>query len=154
MTAKRKTRRKAQAEARVGATAQTVARLKPDPIAWLATRRRDVKPEHIRAAEEIRDIYAAVTAGLWPRSQQFEREPAGERSGMPMRLVVAHVDRYLPWTRASGQACSVVFDLVWEGATCAEVDTARRWRKGTAADVVVQSLGVYAMLAGWLSRAA
>jgi hypothetical protein len=155
-------------------TAETEARLRPDPISWLVAN-ETLTREQGRAAVEIRDIYERVAAGLLARAGDMVSRASGGRPQMPERIALLHAQRYLPWVHHLGgrdadaadvaparparagrcpPALEVTIDVVVESRALAACDRARRWRNGTAARLLAYALMLYTDLAGWESNAA
>lgn len=147
-------------------TAETEAKLRPDPIVRLVAN-ETLTREQGRAAVEIRTIYERVAAGLLARTSDPANRSPGTRPEMPERIALLHATRYLPWVRylagppapARGagfggqarcpEALEVAVAVAIEGASLASADRARRWRNGTAARVLAYALALYADAAGW-----
>src|SRR5262249_7702837 len=82
-------------------TAETEARLRPDPIVRLVAN-ETLTREQGRAAVEIREIYERVAAGLLARAGDLVSRAKGGRLEMPERIAVLHAQRYLPWAHYLG----------------------------------------------------
>lgn len=151
-------------------TAETEARLRPDPLVRLIAN-QTLTREQGRAAVEIREIYERVAAGLLAHTSDPARRSSRGRAEMPERIALLHVQRYLPWAHYLGgravepaasarpqrparrgrcpAALEVAIDVLIDGRALADGDAARRWRNGTAAKLLVYALAVYADMAGW-----
>jgi hypothetical protein len=150
-------------------TAQTEARLRPDPIVRLVAN-ETLTREQGRAAVEIREIYERVAAGLLARAGDLVSRAKGGRLEMPERIAVLHAQRYLPWAHYLGgreveaaslraarppragrcpPALTVVIDVVIESRSLTQCDRERLWRNGTAVKLLAYALALYAEFAGW-----
>ena len=83
-------------------TAETAARLRPDPIVRLVAN-ETLTREQGKAAVEIRQVFERIAAGLLSRSH----DPAGASGGahrteVSDRIATLHATRYLPWARYLG----------------------------------------------------
>lgn len=114
--------------------------------------------EEVRAALEIRQVYHAIVGGLFPRAH----DPSGIGvRGAPRPdwspAMTAAYERYCAWAKELSDRLSlggppileICVDAIVDGMTCAEIDQARRWRKGRAADLIREGLERYAVRAGW-----
>ena len=80
---------------RVKPTAETLAKLKPDALREMQ-RSGHLGETEMRAAQEISEVWVAITSGNWARAQAFDDARGG--SGLiPERLARAHAERFLPW---------------------------------------------------------
>ena len=82
-------------------TAETQARLRPDPIARLVAN-ETLTREQGRAALEIRIVYERIAAGLLSRSRDLAGASSGHRTEVSDHIAVLHATRYLPWARYLG----------------------------------------------------
>lgn len=154
----------------VKATAETEARLRPDPIARLVAN-ETLTAAQGRAAVEIRMIFERISAALLARAGNLElRGPRGS-SNLAERVALLHARRYLPWARyLAGQpaeepprgaaskpaksgrcaaALEIAIELVIDQRSLSDCDAGRRWRNGTAGKLLAYALAVYADIAGW-----
>ncbi len=104
-----------------------------------------------QAMVEIHAAFAAVTAGLACKAQNFDRVARGftDWSGRQAALV----SDYFRWKKllaADGASPEMAMDVLAEGRSCMEVDRNRGLPKGRARANLVQSLKVYARMRGWL----
>ncbi|HZB90760.1 MAG TPA: hypothetical protein VE397_04910 [Stellaceae bacterium] len=147
-------------------TAETEAKLRPDPIVRLVAN-ETLTREQGRAAVEIRTIYERLSAGLLARTSDPANRSPGTRPNLPERIALLHSQRYLPWARLLGgaaaepsraapaqqgrcpEALEVAIAVIIDGATLAQCDRARHWRNGTSAQLLVYALALYTDLAGW-----
>jgi hypothetical protein len=114
--------------------------------------------EHLAAAAEIERVFLALTSGLFTRPRREEIR-GGRPRDMTEAAALAPADRFRPWARALSErhkaggppVLEVVIDCVVDGLTLREIDSQRRWRHGRAAAYVVEGLGLYATMAGWLA---
>ncbi|WP_422028455.1 hypothetical protein [Pyruvatibacter mobilis] len=172
-------RRVAQAEVVDGrdlGTARTrgrAAKLRQSRIALLS-RRGQIDPVAERAATEIETVLMAVSRGLAPRAQSYERAPDGTRAGkdplarMTDREYAAWLNRYCPWVALMsrvppmlvrdgcrsvtvfGCGLELTILVVADNATLGDMDRRYGLRKGEATRIVVQMLTRYAQVAGWI----
>ncbi|HWI27847.1 MAG TPA: hypothetical protein VN668_12820 [Stellaceae bacterium] len=159
----------------VKATAETEARLRPDPIARLVAN-ETLTAEQGRAAVEIRMIFERISAALLARAGNLElRGPRGS-SSVAERVALLHARRYLPWARyLAGQpaeeppragawsrlgmkpsksgrcaeALEIAIEVVIDQRSLGQCDAGRHWRNGTAGKLLAYALAVYADIAGW-----
>ncbi|HUC64608.1 MAG TPA: hypothetical protein VMA53_04210 [Stellaceae bacterium] len=142
-------------------TAETAAKLRPDPIVRLVAN-ETLTREQGRAAVEIRMIFERVAAGLLARTSDPANRSPGTRPEIPERIALLHAQRYIPWARYLGgnatspaqrgrcaPALEIATEVVIDGATLAQCDRRRRWRNGTGAKLLVYALSVYTDRAGW-----
>jgi hypothetical protein len=95
-----------EARATPETAAKNRARVAQDPTDALA-RRRDWRPEYSRAAEEIREVFQALQAGLFAGSAGLDAvrvDSSRRRFRQPVermneRLTRLRIDRYTPWSR-------------------------------------------------------
>ena len=86
-------KRKARNEIDYG-TEETRNRLQPDPVLVMISKGLlDTAQEH--AASEIREVYLAITRGLWPKITSGEIR--GLTEGISDGLATAYSTRYRPW---------------------------------------------------------
>ena len=135
-----------------GPTAETLAKLRPDPIILLALR-GDLAREHRFAVQEIRQAVAAITQPVALRVSNPLRAPGpahplereSERSVRLKR-------RYLAWIDELGRQeipTWPVFDVVIDELSCRQSDRQRHKRAGTSRRLLVNALDVYCELSGW-----
>ncbi len=148
-------RRRLSSTDHAGPTAETLAKLRPDPIVLLALR-GDLGREHRVAVQEIRQAVAVVTQPVALRvsnplrvagpTHPLERE--SERNARLKR-------RYLSWIDELGRReipTWPVFDVVIDELSCRQSDRGRRKRAGTARRLLVSALDVYCELSGWPTK--
>jgi len=143
-------------------TPQTQAKLRRDGIRELETRSPLWRPEYRTAADEIREVYLAVTGGLFARAQRYDRVDRGASVGIPEGLARLHRDRYLPWARALSvrhalngpPVLEVVIDAVVDGETVSSIAARRRHRKGHVTAWILEGLALYASGGSRQQRAA
>jgi hypothetical protein len=156
-------------------TAETEAKLRPDPIVRLVAN-ETLTREQGRAALEIRMIHERLAAEL--RARVSNPELRGPRGffGVNEFIALLHAERYLPWVRhlagrgateepeagplkglpvkpARAGRCPEALDIAIEVAvdhrSLRECDAARHWRNGISAKLLAYALAVYADFAGW-----
>jgi hypothetical protein len=152
-------------------TPQTRARLVQDPVRHML-RKGTLEQEHVDAAEEIRDVFEAVTAGLLASARRLDvheviagserrafRQPI-ER--LPERLGTLWRRRYKPWAdavdavevgrsaNARWSALGLTIAVLVDGRTLNAIDRELRLRRGTAAAQFRGALHRYCVVAGWL----
>lgn len=148
---------------RVPPTPQTLAKRQRNPLQVLHERGA-IGDEELRAAVEISRVYHAIIGGLFPRAQDPSRQNI--RSNPPQedwpKSLSDAAKRYKAWAQRLSDnrvmggppILEVCIDAIVDGQTCCEIDKARRWRKGRAADLIREGLEDYACRAGWLQMAA
>jgi hypothetical protein len=156
-------------------TAETEAKLRPDPIVRLVAN-ETLTREQGRAAVEIRLIYERVAGGLLARTGDPANRSPGTAPDLPERIALLHTQRYLPWARylagaaaeepapagslsarparparsgKCGEALDIAVAVAIEHRSLNECDAARLWRHGMAAKLLTYALAVYADIAGW-----
>ena len=106
-----------------------------------------------RAASEIEGVYTAITRRLWVKTSTLERVDASEPLAPLQWLVIAHKDRYLPWTEAlkttGFNAQQIITDVVVDDWSLGEVAQARGRDAQFIKRTVLSGLKLYANLAGW-----
>jgi hypothetical protein len=110
-TPKKRRGRTARAHDCIGATPETLAKLRPDPLLALLSGFGQVGDavghsalEH--AADEIRAVYLAVCGMLMASiggGHRYGQGPGGRRE-IPAFLAWAHAETYLPWADAHPRA--------------------------------------------------
>lgn len=161
-----------------GGTEQTRARLKPDQLLRLLGRGK-LDQVHLNAAEEIRDVFEAITRQIGAKAQDLTRQPSGRRNRrpvvqpverLPAGLRACYVRNYRPWAdvagatwwRKQGRAgveelrvrhLALVIEIVVDGRSLGEVAKGLRLRRHDGlkivADILRESLELYAHMAGW-----
>ena len=161
-----------------GGTAETKARLRPDQLLRLLGR-GNPEPVHLDAAEDIRDIFEAVTRKIGVQAQDPGRPLGGRRNRrpypqpfehLPPSLRARYVRNYRPWAEVAGKTwwrkfgpggveelrirhLAVVVEIVVDGHSLSEVAARLRLRKRdglrVVTDILRESLELYARMAGW-----
>lgn len=111
----------------LGPTAETKAKLRPDPLNVLAEVGWKVGPGKMRrldsaeldAGLSIREIYRCVIAPLMPRSGGMDGA-RGHGCYMSEAMAGEHAQVYVPWCAEHGRLVKHVIDLVWEATLTAE----------------------------------
>lgn len=145
-------------------TAETEARLRPDPIARLVAS-ETLSREQGRAAVEIREIFERIGGALFGRASDLAERSRGARREISDRVTTLHAARYLPWARYLGgwpatrgaeatagrcpPALEVTVDCAVFQLALRVVDLREGWRRGTATGLLCYALMLYADLAGW-----
>lgn len=152
-------------------TPQTRARLGQDPVRHMLGK-GTLEREHADAAEEIRDVFEAVTAGLFASARRLDveevisgaqrrafRQPV-ER--LPERLGVLWRRRYKPWAdavdgiklgttrNARWSALGLAIAVLVDGRSLHGIDRELKLRRGTAAAHFRGALHRYCVVAGWI----
>lgn len=165
-----------------GGTEETRARLKPDQLLRLL-RRGKLDQVHLDAAEEIREVFEALTRQIGAKAQNLARLPAGRRNRRPVvqpveclppGLWACYVRNYRPWAEIAGATrwrkpgrggvddlrvrhLALVIEIVVDGRSLGEVAAGLRLRRRDGlkivADILRESLELYAHMAGWRTRA-
>lgn len=106
--------------------------------------RLELTPSQEFAAEAIRTAYLAITAGLFPKTQNFDRIARGKTENWSNRIIHC-VIQYNLWVLNCKDARTIL-DHVVDGHSCRSIDTGYRWRFGTAAEVIRAGLDLYGTL--------
>lgn len=116
--------------------------------------------EQRRAANEIAEVWRAVSGALYAQVQQYEPHIPGGRSVEDWRvgMIRAYHERYIPWRDEAGRVSAgrgrVVFDLVQAVAVdnygFRQVANRYGMDQRTVLRLVRESLYRYAEMAGWL----
>jgi hypothetical protein len=109
---------------RVGATPETLAKLKPDPFSLLVEHGVLDSAER-DAGLEIRALWYAITGPLVPRASDLTGVSGGG-DGMSDYLAEIHAQVYRPWCHDWGRAVADVIDLVVDAQMPAEVGRLQR----------------------------
>ena len=118
-------------------------------------------PEHISAADEIYRVYDHIVAPVKARNMALDRVDGTKgRAQESEEAALKYHKNFVPWindlTKRQVQGgppiASIVLDIVFHGTTANKIDLAHRWRKGKAADYLVEGLDLYAVQAGFLKR--
>ena len=156
-------------EENLSPTPQTERKLRQDTIvSLLAT--GDLSSDHVRVAEEIREVFETVSRGMFPASSWR----AETNQGSHKRLRMDFVDRmseketilwercYLPWTRqlsceiASGipgtRWLQMVVDIVVENEPLHAIEQKYRLGRGMALGFLVNGLDRYLAIRRELPR--
>tara|TARA_R110000751_G_scaffold11177_4_gene39946 strand:- start:342 stop:752 length:411 start_codon:yes stop_codon:yes gene_type:complete len=104
-----------QKSERFGATPETAAKLRPDPLQTLM-RTANMGPAEERAAAEIRAVYIAVCRDVMGKVMSWT--PPGVdgrgRGEMSNGLAEAHAARFRPWTLAWRKYTTPILRLIIE----------------------------------------
>jgi histone H3/H4 len=150
---------------RVRATAETEAKLRPDPIVRLVAN-ETLTREQGHAAVEIREIYERIGGALFGRASDLAERSRGARREVSDRITWLHATRYLPWARHMGgdpprgpneearpgrlpPALPVAIDAAVFQMSLRSIDRREMWRDGTAAALLRYALRLYCDIAGW-----
>ncbi len=164
-----------------GGTEATKARLKPDQLLRLLKSGK-LEQSHLDAAEEIRDVFEALTRQLGAKAQDLARQPSGRRNRRPVTqpferlppgLRTCYVRNYRPWAQIAGATwwrkpgrggvdglsvrhLALVIEIVVDGHSLGEVAAGLRLRRRDGlkivADILRETLELYAQMAGWRIR--
>lgn len=143
----RKRKRKARritlvGDAPVNPTPETRRKLKPDALWQMA---EELGAERIRASHEIRDAVIIISAPLSIRVQRWEREERGHVEYETERAVRIQ-QRYNAWVDVMSEAKIPVgpaLDMIVEGESGREIETARKWRHGAFKPYFLDALDRY-----------
>jgi hypothetical protein len=114
------------------------------------------------AIREIEICHRAMTQGLGAKISSYgERVSGGPDRDWPAWVALAIRDRYGPWRDAMsirrtafGQPIhEITIDALVDGVSLRSIDSARKWRKGTAKSYIMWGLREYAIMAGWAACA-
>ena len=114
------------------------------------------------AIREIEICHRAMTQGLGAKISSYgERVSGGPDRDWPAWVALAIRDRYGPWRDAMairrtafGQPIhEITIDALVDGVSLRSIDSARKWRKGTAKSYIMWGLREYAIMACWAARA-
>jgi len=114
------------------------------------------------AIKEIEVCHRAICEGLWTKTASYgDRVSGGADRDWPAWVALAIRDRYGPWRDAMairrtafGQPIhEITIDALVDGVSLRSIDSARKWRKGTAKSYIMWGLREYAIMAGWAARA-
>lgn len=142
-----------------GATQETVAKLRPDPLRLMLFKgpKRGISIAQWEAALAIRRAFEIITAPTSLVASDYEREIKGKvfwggwRSIGPLAGLEV-VKRYNDWADemdARKIPIGPVIDLVVGGVSCRQLDRARKVRSGSTSRLLKDALRVYTRLAGW-----
>jgi hypothetical protein len=129
-------------------TRETEAKLRPDPLEWLHAKL------HIGDAErdaglEIRAVYAAICGAVLSRSGwPTDRQP-GRGGGMPAWMAEKYRDHWKPWADDLGKRrpmLEITIDTIIDEYSFGSIDRRHHWKNGKAQNLVVEALGLYALL--------
>lgn len=136
-------------------TPETRRKLTTDVI-YLMHRRGSLTADHVRAAEEIRSIAAAIGRHVSLRASDPSRPLAhGVGGAIPLGAMTRrehdiYIRRFGPWRdhlaenlRIRKSQARVVLSVILDNETLASADRALRARHGTAAKYVGQALRLY-----------
>jgi len=112
-----------------------------DPIAAMKL------DDHLKvAAESLRRVFEAVTAGLFARPASLLRGSGGGRAAIPEKLARLHHEVYLPWTKEMQRkrlSLPVVIDVVIDGRSLASIAAERGMGHVRVAAIVRRGLELY-----------
>lgn len=139
----------------VGATPQTLAKLKPDPVGRLA-RKGALSPDEEAAAYEIREAFAVVSG---PVALRVSNPAAALRDRRTPRLPFENETerqvrlkrRYAAWRHAMAERALPlwpVLDVVIDELSCREADAKRGRRNGTTIAGLAAALDLYCLCCG------
>ena len=124
---------------RIEPTPETLARLKPDAIAELVSRRQ-LEPEHQSAADELRDVHHALHRSP-EQGQSHTGRVSDPLSRMPARIEELWHSRWIPWQRQCGpMLASVTLATVIENQAPVSIHHAH---------MIARGLTIYCQIAGW-----
>jgi hypothetical protein len=129
-------------DARVSPTPETRRKLKPDPLWQMA---EELGAERLQASHEIREAVLLISAPLSIRVQRWEREERGHGEYETERAVRIQ-QRYNAWVDMMSEAKVPVgpaLDMIVEGGSAREIETARKWRHGTFRPYLLDALDQY-----------
>lgn len=141
----------------VSPTQQTVRKHRKSSFAKMCDD-REIDGLMLQAADEIGEVYDAITCGLTAKSpSNLDRVDGSRQRDMVSAIAFAHKARYKPWAdelsrrakRGGPPALETVFDIVIDGWNTSTVDHSRRWRHGFSKYLVQRALLEYAVMAGW-----
>lgn len=105
--------------------------------------RLELTSEQEAAAETIRRVYLARTAGLFAKVQNFERVDRSAPRDCSANMI-RDQRRYRAWVDDMGPLmANLVLSYAVDQRTCAEIDREWAWREGTAADAVRSGLDLF-----------
>ena len=141
---KRRKAKRAPVARNDGPTPETLAKLRPCPIAALFAAKH-ISQDEVRAAREIGEVYHAVC-----RASMFgSRDLNGTRGGGGLSDAHAwlHRHRWKPWASEIGpESLEVAIDLIVDGRSPELIARERRCVPGAVVAIVVAALGFYAGL--------
>ena len=105
-------RRRVEREERHSATPETLAKLQPDPLREME-RTGFIGPDELRAADELRAVYLAITRDVMAKVMRFGNEPRG-RPEMPDILAAIHAQRFVPWANDNRESAPLAIRLAVE----------------------------------------
>ena len=114
----------------------------------------------LQAADEILWVFSKLTKPVTASVMNLDRVD-GSRSEMTETefFAMAHKDRFTPWMnkyskrgRRGGPSISSIVLTVLQGETAASIDDAEGWRKGSAANLLIEGLDGYAKMFGLVRR--
>ena len=146
-------------------TPETKARLRPSAVLRLHSTGA-IGREEVQAADEIADVWQALTAAMFPAGGYggARRPGFGPRAGptVPPELWKAYL-RYRQWSAEveeirfvprfgdrSKNVLEVVIDVVCDGRSLRELEREIGMRNGGMTEVLANALKLYARKAGWL----
>ena len=120
-----------------------------------------ISPTQEQAALEFIEVFYFKCAGSLAKSQSYERQDRGGDVTHAEWLVDAckRYDAFANWSKENRATTKqnwheVLLDVCVDGLNLTQIDRGRKWRNGTAKRVILDSLTQYAVLAGWIRRAA
>lgn len=144
---KRRARRKPQrapVTRNDGPTRETLAKLKPCPIAALFTTKR-ITQDEVRAAREIGEVYHAVCRASMCGSRDLNGTRGG--GGLSDAHAWLHRHRWTPWARKIGpSSMHVALDLIVAGRSPELIALERRLPPSAVLRVIDAALGFYVSL--------
>lgn len=111
-------------------------------------------PEMLTAAQEIEQVFHAVTIGLRSRAGSLEPSSPGERMPMAEKTAWAYAKRYKPWAdelsadrkRGGAPALAITVAVIIDDMTLTQAEQDFRMRRRTVQFWVRRSLARYAEL--------
>lgn len=169
-----KTHREVQPEQGELPTPETLRHLKTNTLGELL-RQGSICREHYEAAEEIGDVFEAISAGQFPRALDPERVMSMDKNKrgpstsalerLPAEMQRKYYRNYRPWVAEvetvsiAGSSLVVysllqlVIDVVIDGATLRDLETLFHRRHGALGEQFIQALHQYCQIAGTLPKA-
>lgn len=133
-------------------TRETLAKSRPDPLEWLHAKAY-IGDEERDAGLEIRLVYAGLCGATLSRSgwtfNEARRRPGPIDQAPASKWMRLHHEHWLPWARDLDQRrpmLEITIDTIIDEYSFGEIDRRHRWKNGKAQDLVVEALGLYALL--------
>ena len=138
-------RRKRNPHRKYAATAETIARLRPDPLMGLYYK-HTISWSQLEAGWNIRAAFEIITAPVRLKLSSLEKidgATVGHVEGRRVQLLLRRYDLWRDGMKASKLATGPILDIVVDSIGLRQCDKNQRVRNGASKDLLIESLNIY-----------